>query len=174
MLPSGYDRTEADWYVEPFWLVDALFAKEKFEGTCWDPACGGGTIPRAATRAGFTITGTDLIDRGFGGVENFFNTDLQVNNIISNPPFELLEPWLAKSLKSTTRKVALIARLAFLEGQKRKLMFENTPFSKIYVSSRRASMPPGGSTIEPKGGAIPYAWFLWDHAHVGPATVHWL
>ena len=71
-------------------------------------------------------------------------------------------------------KVAVLARLALLEGIKRRELFRSTPLARVWVSSRRVSMPPGGSDIEAKGGSIAYAWFVWDHAHTGSPVVGWL
>jgi hypothetical protein len=46
-------------------------------------------------------------------------------------------------------------------------MFRETPLARVWVSSRRVSMPPGGTNIEAKGGSIAYAGFVWDHRHTG-------
>ena len=41
-------RHPDDWYVEPAWCNDALFAKINFIGTVVDPCCGSGTTLLAA------------------------------------------------------------------------------------------------------------------------------
>ncbi len=176
MRASGYERVEADWYVEPRWLVDALLDVEPFEGVTWDPACGGGTIPRAVADRGIEALATDIADRGFGvsGVD-FLQSQRQVANIVSNPPYGIIQPWIERALTMTTHKVAILARLALLEGQARRTtLFAKTPPARVWVSSRRPSMPPGGTDVPARGGTIAYGWFVWDRGHSGPTTLGWL
>ena len=184
---SGYARADADWYREPAWLVDALLDVEHFTGGVLDPACGGGTIPARCLARGMLAIGTDIVDRGFGERQNFFERKSPVDNIICNPPFNRAQKFVEHALSLTRRKVAIVQRLAFLEGQERRHMWEATPLARIWVSSKRACMPPGVGFAsgerdrwgalkvqEGRGGAIAYAWFVWDHSHVGPATVGWV
>lgn len=175
MRDSGYDRVANDWYVEPRWLVDALLDVEPLSGVSWDPSCGGGNIPKALLARGLFCSGSDIADRGFGETNlDFFDSYYAADNIVSNPPYGVIEPYIRRALAKTTGKVCILARLALLEGQKRKALFKETPLARVWVSSRRASMPPGGSDVKASGGAIAYAWFCWDHAHRGPATIGWI
>ncbi len=176
MRASGYARVSNDWYVEPRWLVDALLDVERFDGVCWDPACGGGNIPEAVKARGIHCSASDIAPRGYGGVADFLapSTGGRVDHIISNPPYGVIEAWIEKSLACTVGKVAILARLALLEGQKRRAFFARTPLARVWVSSRRASMPPGGSDVPASGGAIAYAWFVWEHGHSGPPTLGWV
>ncbi len=118
--------------------------------------------------------GSDIADRGFGRPNlSFFDTSEVVTNIVTNPPYGVIEEYIVKALAQTSNKVAILARLAFLEGQKRQSFFKATPLARVWVSSRRMSMPPGSSEIKAAGGTIAYAWFVWEHGHQGPATVGW-
>ena len=38
----------------------------------------------------------------------------------------------------------------------------------------QVNMPPGGADIEPKGGSVAYAWFVFARDHNGPPTLGWL
>lgn len=172
---SGYERIAADFYVEPRWIVDAFLDMESLKGPSWDPACGAGNIPLVLQARGMSCWGSDIVDRGFGTTGlDFFAAPETAVNIISNPPYGVIEPFIRRALEKTTGKVCVLARLALLEGVKRRSMFQETPLARVWVSSRRVSMPPGNSSIEAKGGAIAYAWFVWDHAHVGKATIEHL
>jgi len=174
MLTSGYARHFHDWYVEPRSAIDALLDIEPFEGLCWDPSCGGGNIPKALTARGMECFGSDLVYRGYGvGDMSFFDAEMRADNIITNPPYGVMDAYIEHALKLSRRKVAILARLALLEGKKRQALFRSTPLARVWVSSRRISMPPGGSGIEPIGGTITYAWFVWEHGHQGPATIGW-
>jgi hypothetical protein len=172
---SGYERVSNDWYVEPRWLVDALLDVEAFSGVCWDPACGGGNIPEALKMRGIFCRASDIANRGYGEISvDFLAGAGSADHIISNPPYGIIEAWIEHALACTTGKVAILARLALLEGQKRKAFFARTPLARVWVSSRRASMPPGGVDLPASGGAIAYAWFVWEHGHAGPATLGWV
>lgn len=184
---SGYERAADDWYCEPPWLVDALLDCEQFVGSVHDPACGGGTIPARCLARGIPATGADIIARGFGEVEDFFLSSRRADNIIVNPPFDRAQEFAERALLLATRKVAIVQRLVFLESQKRRPWFQRTPLAHVWVSSRRACMPPGDGWTDGqraqwgalkhqkgRGGAIAYGWFVWDHAHSGPPTLGWL
>ncbi len=174
MRASGYERAEEDWYVEPRWAVDALLDVERFEGLSWDPSCGGGNIPRAFVARELDCVGSDVVDRGYGTKGSFFNQVRTVDNIVTNPPYGVIEEYVAHALRLADRKVAILARLAFLEGQKRRAKFAAWPLARVWVSSRRMSMPPGGTEIPAKGGTIAYAWFVFEHGHSGPPVLGWL
>jgi hypothetical protein len=46
-----WEREANDWYVEPAWVSERLFATEGFYGHVNDPAVGSGNIVQAARRA---------------------------------------------------------------------------------------------------------------------------
>jgi hypothetical protein len=176
---SGYEKVQDNWYQEGPRAIESLLDVESFEGTVWDPACGEGNIPKACAARGMTTYATDLVDRGYGGQLDFLtvNTGLGplADNVVCNPPFDLIEPFIHQALKLATKKVAVIGRLAFLEGSKRRqTLFTCTPLARVWVFSSRISMPPGGQGIEPKGGSIPFAWYVWSIGHEGPPTIGWL
>lgn len=178
MRASGYDRAAEDWYVEPGFLVDALVASERaFEGRVWDPFCGGGNIPRRLRAAGVDAFGTDLVDRGGQGCGgwDFFSSAASAASIVSNPPFSRLQEAARRALSLATDRVCLLGRLAFLEGQERGSgLWRETPLARVWVSSRRASMPPGGTDLKAQGGTIPFAWFVFEHGFIGAPTLGWV
>lgn len=173
---SGYDRAADDWYREPSWVVDALLKVETFDDVVWDPACGSGTIPKAVIASGGKAIGSDIADRGYGRPNSDFFAFRGPcsRHIISNPPYDVLQKWVQHSLALTSGKVAVIARIAFLNGQARRPWFLSTPLAQVWVCSRRPSMPPGASDAPAKGGSVDYAWFVWDHAHKGVPRLGWL
>jgi hypothetical protein len=174
---SGYDRAENDWYVEPAWTVSALAEAEKLSGRCWDPACGSGNIPKTLEARKITCLGSDIVERGFGWRDDFFDLAPgyvhSVAAIVSNPPYGQLEQFIRHALTHAP-KVCVLARLAFLEGQCRQKLFTETPLARVWVSLRRISMPPGGTDAPAKGGSVAYAWFVFDEAHTGNPTLGWI
>jgi hypothetical protein len=172
---SGYERHENDWYKESRYSIDALLDAEPFIGPIWDPACGGGNIPTACRDRGYEAIGSDIKDRGFGttGVD-FLMSDRRVDKIVSNPPYGIIQPWIERCLQVTTGKVAILARLALLEGKARGAWFPSTPLARVWVHSSRVSMPPGDSDAPAKGGSVAFAWFVFEHGNAGPPTIGWL
>lgn len=170
-----------DFFIEPEWCVRALLDAERFVGPIWDPACGSGTIVKACTARGIEAVGSDLVDRGFGGVQDFLAPGFDfvgVQNIVANPPYARAVDFILRALDVADRKVAMIVQEKFLYSGKRHALFAATPLARIYFLSDRPSMPPGdkflAGEIEAKGGSVNYCWLVWSHDHQGPPTAHWL
>lgn len=172
---SGYDRNADDWYQETSECVDKFLAAETLIGNVWDPACRGGNIPLRCIARGIDVMASDLRDRGYGaaGVD-FLSTCRTVDNIVTNPPFKLAEAFVRHALTMARRKVAIVARLAFLEGQARRELFTTTPVSRIWVHSSRVSMPPGGRGVQAGGGSVAYCWIVWDRDWQAEPLLGWL
>lgn len=168
-----HPRVEAEWYREPAWAVQGLLDVESFPSPCWDPACGSGTIPRVFAEHGITCFGTDLFDRGFGhrlwrGQHDFLHggaapgVPLTYQSVVTNPPFSLAEDFLRQALAMAQHKVALLLRLSWMEGARRRWIWDETPLSAVHPFARRVSMPPADQDITAKGGAVAFAWFVFD------------
>ncbi|MFN4283494.1 MAG: hypothetical protein ACK4NA_12730 [Alphaproteobacteria bacterium] len=181
-----YRRETNDWYVEPEWAVEALIASESFvPGAVYDPACGGGTIPRVFARHGFRVLGSDIVDRnpdlpegGFIGRDFLRDTaDGPIGrpderlHIVSNPPFKHAEAFARRALGEANGKVALLLPLAFLESEGRLALWRETPLTRVLVFGPRVSMPPGhlSKTMKTEGGKVAFAWFVWT-TYAGPAV----
>ncbi|ANA12904.1 TRM11 family methyltransferase [Acetobacter oryzifermentans] len=179
MRNSGYERHADDWYVEPAWCVHALLMVERpFVGTVLDPCCGGGNIVQALCSNEIEATGADIRDRADGTypVMGYAQSLLDVRpaSVVSNPPYGVAEDFIMSCLALTKDRVCVLLRLAFLEGVKRREWFPHVPLARVWVSSKRISMPPGGTDIPAKGGAIAYAWFVFEHGHTGQPKLGWL
>ncbi|GBR27007.1 hypothetical protein AA11826_0005 [Komagataeibacter oboediens DSM 11826] len=180
MRASGYERNTNDWYVEPAWAVDALLSVERqFIGPVMDPCCGGGNIPRQMEDQGVSTVSADVCDRGMWPVDMVgdFRSAIPAvgpNSIISNPPYGEAREFIDCALAHTADRVCVLLRLAFLEGIARRDWFATVPLARVWVSSRRMSMPPGGSDVPPKGGAIAYAWFVFEHGWSGRPVIGFL
>ncbi|WP_282813579.1 hypothetical protein [Komagataeibacter intermedius] len=128
---------------------------------------------------GVSTVSADVCDRGMWPVDmvgDFRSTILAVgpNSIISNPPYGEAREFIDCALAHTADRVCVLLRLAFLEGIGRRDWFATVPLARVWVSSRRMSMPPGGSDVSPKGGAIAYAWFVFEHGWSGRPVVGFL
>jgi hypothetical protein len=174
--PSGYNRVAKDWYIEPPEFVHDLLDVEDFPGVTLDPCCGVGTIPKVFRARGLECRGSDIVDRGYGTVADFFSLTEPVDNIVSNPPFNLLEKgeFVDHALSLARHKIVVVARLAFLEAERRREFFKRVPFARVWISIARVSMPPGGTDIPAKGGKTCYGWFVFCHGHTGSWRGGWI
>lgn len=172
---SSPDREKDDFYPTPPEATLDLLSRVTFDGPVWECACGDGAISTILESQGYEVISTDLVDRGYGqhAVDFLMEWESQSPNIITNPPFKLATQFVKQALKLTTGKVAFLARLSFLEGIERKKMFEESPLSRVLVFSYRLPFMRAGEESK-GGGMMAFAWFIWDHDHVGPPTVEWI
>lgn len=177
IIPDKENRERDDFYPTPPRATHALLSVENFEGGIWEPACGDGAISKVLEAAGHEVYSTDLIDRGYGvaGVDFLLDYQTTADNIITNPPFKHAEEFVTHALRRSRRKVAMLCRLAWLEGKARKLMFESTPLARVWVFSGRIPMLRGGEEmLKGGGGMIAFAWYVWDRQHTGKPEIGWL
>lgn len=172
----GFQRQD-DFYSTPPEAVKALCAVEKFDGAIWEPACGTGAISDALISYGYDVVSTDLVDRGYGtsGIDFLMESAALAPNIVTNPPYKLSEEFADQALRLATRKVAFLMRLLWLEGQKRKLLFQKSPLSRVWVFSKRLPRMHGHDFEgERTTSAMAFAWFVWEHGHTGAPVIGWL
>lgn len=175
IVGTSKGRPENDFYPTPPEATLALLSKEKFMGSIWEPACGDGAISRVLQEAGYDVYSSDLIDRGFGNApHDFLTSTVNAENIITNPPFTLAQEFVERSLERTSGKVAMLCKLAFLEGQKRKEFFETTPLARVHVFSKRVNFYREGERGKLGTSMIAFAWFVWEHGHEGPPQLGWI
>lgn len=165
------ERNANDWYVEPAWSVEGLLDVQCFSGYTLDPACGRGNIVSTFKARGLRCVGTDIVNRA-PHLFTFDSVDFldprqhtAADNVVSNPPFDLAEEFLRRALDLARHKVAFLLRLSWLEGRRRRWIHDETPLAAVHPFAARVSMPPGGRDIVAKGGAVAFAWYVWDHSH---------
>ena len=194
-------RDPDQWYQEPSWTSDRLFAVEPFRGVICDPCAGTGTIPQAAARAGLPSIGYDLRDRRGAGVQagsDFFGNrwphgSWPVDNIVSNPPYarwsetdqdrpdgamaRMEDEFLRLALTRARCKVALFLPTSWLSGAERSEWISTTPFYREYRCTPRPSCPPGSYIAaggKVGGGQTDFSWFIWLIGFTGDATIRFL
>lgn len=181
------DRVENDFYATNPKAVEMLFEKEKFKGSFLEPCVGQGHIANVIETAypNEPIYVSDLVDRGYNNTKvfdflthNFMGT--KIHNIITNPPFSLAKEFLEKSMEIIEYggKVALFLKIQFLEGEKRKEMFEKYPPKYIYVFRKRMATFNNGQEVDENGKkwatTMCHAWFVWEKGFKGEPIVRWL
>jgi len=174
-------RAANDWYQDGPEATESLLGAERFAGLSWDPACGRGTIPGVLAGHDLACLRSDIVDRGCGAeVTDFLQATPQceIDNIVSNPPFNLAQPFAERALSIARHKVAFLLPLTFLEGMKRAHWLSTSPLARVHVFSWRISMPPGellaAGAVKSEGGKKAFAWFVWERGWVGPAQCRFL
>lgn len=175
------ERQNEDYYATTPKAAELLLELETFSKNIWECACGEGHLSKVLERKGYNVVSSDLINRGFGELEIDF---LEIKNvvwegdIITNPPYKYAQEFVEKALEIVPNgnKVAMFLKLQFMEGKKRKKLFLTNPPKTIYVSSSRLICAKNGqfenNTII-GGGAVAYAWYIWEKGFKGETTLRW-
>jgi hypothetical protein len=176
--PRGLLREKDDFYRTPEMATAALLGAEPLGDTVWEPACGDGAICRPLEAAGVRCVATDLVDRGYGAARRdfLFERELLAPVIVTNPPFKLADEFALHALGLGAQKVCLFMRLAWLEGGARcRSLWRPHPPARVWVFARRVPQwRAADPSPENKGGAIPFAWFVWERGHTGGPTLGWI
>lgn len=177
---ATHDRANNDYYATDPEAVLELLRIENFQTEIWECAVGGGHIAEVLTQHGFDVLCTDLVDRGYKNtkVMDFLANSLSFEgDIITNPPYKYAKEFIEKSLDSIEEgcKVAMLLKLTFLEGQKRKQFFLDNPPKRIHVFSKRTSCAINGNFEElSSSGAVAYAWYIWEKGFKGKPEINWI
>jgi hypothetical protein len=175
---TDFDREKHDYYATDPTTIDALFAAHNFNQHIWEPACGEGHLSKQMEAYGKTVRSTDLIDRGYGigGMDFLTDTGIFNGDIITNPPYKYAQQFVEKSLEviPTGRQVAMFLKLTFLEGQKRRELFDKYPPRVIYVFSARQKCAINGDFANTGSSAACYAWFVWVKGSTDETIVRWI
>lgn len=171
------DRQRDDYYATEPKATEWLCKLEKFEGKILEPACGEGHISEVLRRAGYEVISRDMADRGYGEVADFLAEENRWfdGNIVTNPPYKFAREFVEKALSIIPegKKVAMFLKLTFLEGKTRKALFRLQPPCRVWVSSSRLKCAMNGDFSLTNGGAIAYAWFVWEKGYKGDTIVRW-
>ena len=173
------DRKD-DLYETPGVAVQTLLAVEPVPLTVWEPACGPGAIVRSLRASGRAVIATDLVD--YDCPDSQARRDFLMEQsapegvpaIVTNPPFKLAQQFVEHARRLVPQTYMLM-RLAFLEAERRRSLFDGGDLARIYVFSRRLPMMHrAGWEGRKANSGMAFAWFCWDRAHSGPPTIHWV
>ncbi len=175
------ERESNDYYATEPKAIDVLLSAEEIRGTVWECACGAGHLSKRLKDFGYTVISTDLIDRGYGKspVDFLKQEESLATNIITNPPYKYAQEFVEKAIELVPDggKVAMLLRVLFLEGQKRKSLFEKYPPNNIYISSSRLMCAKNADFEGMKangGSAVAYAWFVWQKNIKSETILKWV
>ena len=176
---SKTDREKDDFYTTPPEEIRNILNYEKLEGNVLENSCGNGIISEAVKELypDIEVISTDLVDRGYGETGlDFLSEDYphkEVDNVVMNPPFKLLEGFMRKSTEIAKRKVIMLGRIQALESIKRYSFFQECPPSRVYVYANRIGCKKNGEGKA--ANSMMYAWYVWDRADKSMETkLHWI
>ena len=169
------ERERDDYYATEPKATELLLDLEKFDSNILEPCCGEGHMSEVLKQAGYNVTSSDLIDRGYGEVKSLFDYEHFNGDIITNPPYKLALDCVKKSLDIVDdgHKVAMFLKIQFLESKTRKEFFEQYPPKVVYVASGRLSCAKNGDFSRCAGNAMSYAWFIWEKGCKGDTILKW-
>ena len=172
-----------DFFPTPPWATRALvehvligrgwLGKHLAEMTAWEPACGAGDMARPLRDYFHTVIASDVHDYGDHQdcVANFLYPEawpaplakFKPDWIITNPPFRLAEPFLRVALAHARVGVALLLRIAILEGVGRYEALYRHVATRPYVVAQFAErVPMFKGRLDPTGStATAYCWLVW-------------
>jgi hypothetical protein len=171
------DRAKAapdvlDYFPTPPWAARAggelIGALDPGRWTCWEPACGEGHMIEGLAEYFAAVIGSDVFDYGAAKVVRDFlapGPDSQptasADWIVTNPPFKSGEAFVRTAWPRARRGVAMLLRLAFLEGAARhQLLYRDCPLTVVAPFAERVPMVKGRWDPE-ASSATAYAWFIW-------------
>lgn len=178
---SDADRAELDYYATDPEAVEMLLDVETFSHYILEPACGGCHITNVLIEHGYDVVSKDIIDRGAENQTDIWDflkfNPMRKNSrdIITNPPYKYAAEFVEHALDISleTVKVAMFLKLTFLEGTKRKQLFDKYPPKKIYVFRSRVDCWKNGIKPDKPSKAVCYAWFVWEKGYTGNTVVKW-
>jgi len=157
-----------------------IMREELFCHEILEPFCGSGSMAKVIQAQGHSVRAYDIIDRGYGEVEDFFNLSVERGryDIISNPPYdERLNEIILKSISLCKHKVALLLPFRYLSGQSRhKEIYAKNPPARVYVYVERISIAKGAQFEKYDAGANMeiYAWYVWEKGYKGKTELKWI
>lgn len=184
------NRIENDFYATDPKAVEMLLndlPKNYFYGNMLEPCVGQGHIANTMLKYNpdLKITAIDIVDRGYPNtiIADFLklNPLCAYNCIVTNPPYSLATEFVEKGMEYlvTGGVMAMFLKLQFLEGQKRKRIFDKYPPKYIYVFRNRMATWNNGQPKDPKTGkkwatTMCHAWFVWEKDSTSEPIVRWL
>lgn len=132
---------------------------------------------------GHEVISTDLVDRGYGKVRDFLETNELPNDctcILTNPPYKYALDFIKHSLELLPDDglCIMFLKTTFLEGQKRyDELFSKHPPQYVLQFSRRVLCAKNGEFQRMKdggGSAVSYAWFVWKKGYHGDTIIKWI
>lgn len=179
---GGLVRERDDFYATPPGPGEALIAAERnrlsLAGRIWEPAVGDGALKRVLEAEGFSVVGSDLVDRGAGAtLRDWFDFTRRTrlgDTVVTNPPFGPCNAdpgWVRHGWEGLGLDyMALILPFNWLgSGSERAALWRECRPARVYLMRWRIDFTGQGAP------PMLCAWMVWDRrAAPGAVTLHML
>ena len=173
---SNIERQKEDYYATDPKCVRELLQVECFSRNILEPCCGQGHISKELVKNGYTVTSSDLINRGYGNVKDLLLWAHWNGDIITNPPYKNAVKYVKHCLDIVDdgAKVAMFLKITFLEGKERLKFFKEYPPRHVYVYSSRRLCALNGDFENSTTTAVCYCWYVWVKGFKGEPVIRWI
>ena len=181
---TEHDRAEHDYYSTDPKALEIFLDKIKednitLHNKIWESACGEGHLSRVLENQGYQVFSSDLVDRGFGKVQDFLNYENQNKlsvDILTNPPYNKAQEFVEKALDviQDGYYVVMFLKIQFLEGKERRKLFDKYPPKYVYVNSARQICYLNGDMSKKMSSATCYCWYVWEKGWKGEPIIRWI
>lgn len=172
------ERAVNDYYATNPIAIDYLLEKATLDHNIWECCCGGGSLSKRLIELGYNVKSTDLIDYGFGegGVDFLQCTSVFDGDILTNPPYKQAQEFVEHALELIPegKKIFMFLKVQFLEGKKRRVLFDRKQLRRVYVLSGRMSCAKNGDFRNAHGSVIAYAWYEFQKGYNGQPIIEWI
>lgn len=178
---STRERETLDYYATDPRAVAELLKRETFCHDILEPACGGGHISEPLKKHGYCVESVDIVKRDYSGqieIADFLQRrEKWSGDIITNPPYKYAAEFVEQALEiiNDGHKVAMFLKLTFLEGEKRRALFQQNPPRRIYVFTKRINCALNGEEkFFNASSAVCYAWYVWEKGSREKPVIDWI
>lgn len=178
------EREGNDFYATDPIAIDLLLKKVSLSHKVLEPACGSGCLSLRLQEHGHEVHSYDIVDRGFGEVQNFFEMLVPPIegdfSIVTNPPYKYATEFVQHALEIIPDGclVAMFLKTTFAEGKRRwNEIFRITPPLMVLQCVERVLCAKNADFdyMRKNGGsAVSYAWWVWKKGYKGNTTLDWV
>lgn len=166
---SAHQRADHDYYATDPIALELLAKKINLPRVICEPACGEGHLAKWLTDHGYKVYASDIVDRGYGQVQDFFTMEQlppDCKTILTNPPYKYAMEFVLHALKILPEYglCIMFLKTTFLEGIKRyKNLFKDNPPCIVAQFKQRIQCALNGHFEKyTTSSAAAYAWFIWQ------------
>lgn len=170
MASRDHLADDVDFFPTPPWGAragaDLIKRLDPDARSVWECAAGAGHAVHGLRDYFPVVHESDAYDYGRGVRLHDFTdrsrrTPFAADWIVTNPPFALTQVFIRQAWRHARRGLAMLMRLAMLEGQERyRLFYGDVPLTAVAPFAERLPMHKG--RYDPDGvTATAYAWFIW-------------
>tara|TARA_Y100000114_G_C11653980_1_gene275673 strand:+ start:77 stop:667 length:591 start_codon:yes stop_codon:yes gene_type:complete len=182
---SVSEREKNDFYATDPQSVLMFLKKIRKDNIClsnhiWENACGDGAIAKVLKSQGYSVFSTDIFERGYADALLDFTFEPSftwMGDVMTNPPYKHSIDFVKNSIRAVPKGnlVIMYLRLQFVEGIKRRSLYEDFPPKYIYVhSSRQKTYKNNDKEAGKNANAVCFAWFIWEKGYRGDTVLRWL